>query len=171
MKKIGKVFVALVLMMSMAFTASAQKAPKFGHIDFPALIQMMPGQDSINAAYETYAKGLENQLTTMQAELENKQMDYEANQATMSNIIKQTKERELQDLYNRLVEFQQQAQQDLANYENELLQPMIERARDAINSVAKENGYSYILNTTQGMVLYSDPSDDILPMVKAKIGI
>lgn len=170
MKKIGKLVVVVVL-MSMAFTASAQKAPKFGHIDFPALIQMMPGQDSINAAYETYAKGLENQLATMQAELENKQMDYEANMATMSNIIKQTKETELQDLYNRLVEFQQKAQQDLGAYENELLKPMIEKARKAINKVAEENGYTYILNTTQGMVLYADPSDNIMPMVKAKIGI
>ncbi|MCF8367256.1 MAG: OmpH family outer membrane protein [Bacteroidales bacterium] len=170
MKKIGKVIVVLV-MVSMAFTATAQKVQKLGHIDFPALIQVMPGQDSINAAYETYAKGLENQLTTMQAELENKQMDYEANQATMSSIIKQTKERELQDLYNRLVEFQKQAQSDLGNYENELLQPLIEKARKAIDDVAKENGFTYILNSTQGMVLFSETSNDIMPKVKAKLGI
>lgn len=170
MKRISKVFV-LVVLMSLAFTATAQKAPKIGHIDFPSLIQMMPGQDSINSAYEAYAKGLDNQLATMQAELENKQSEYEANVATMSNIIKQTKEKELNDLYNRLVEFNQQAQQDLSNYENQLLQPLIDKARKAINEVAKENGYTYVLNTAQGMVLYSDGGDDLMPKVKAKLGL
>lgn len=170
MKKIAKVFFVLVLMTT-AIAANAQKVQKFGHIDFSSLIQMMPGQDSINSAYETYAKGLSNQLTTMQAELENKQMDFQAKEPTMSNIIKQTKEKELQDLYNRLVDFQQQAQQDLQNYENELLKPLIDKARKAIEKVAEENGYTYILNSTQGMVLYSQPSNDVMPLVKTKLGI
>lgn len=170
MKSISKVLVIVVL-MSLAFTATAQKVQKIGHIDFPALIQSMPGQDSINKAYETYAKGLENQMTTMQAELENKQAEYEANQATMSAIIKSTKERELQDLYNRLLEFQQKAQGDLGNYENQLLNPLIEKARKAVNDVAKEKGFSYILNTAQGMVLFSENGENIMPFVKAKLGI
>jgi len=122
-------------------------------------------------AYETYAKGLDNQLTTMQAELENKQMEYEASQATMPDIIKKNKEKELQDLYNRLVDFNQKAQQDLGKYENELLNPLIEKARKAVNEVAKEKGFAYILNTAQGMVLYFESGEDVMPFVKAKLGI
>jgi outer membrane protein len=157
--------------MGIALTLSAQSGQKFGHIDFPALIQTMPGQDSLNKAYEAYARGLENQMQVMQSEFENKQMEFEANQAAYSNLIRQTKERELQDIYNRLLEFNQQAQQDLTTYENDLLQPLIEKARKAIDEVAKENGYTYILNTTQGMVLYAEPSEDILSKVKTKLGI
>jgi len=170
MKRISKVLIVALIMLT-AFTATAQKAQKIGHINFPELIQMMPGQDSINAAYEAYAKGLDNQLATMQAELENKQMEYEANQTTMSNIIRQTKEKELQDLYNRLVEFNQSAQQDLTNYEAELLDPLITKARKAVDEVAKENGYTYVLNTTQGMVLYFEDSHNLMPKVKAKLGL
>jgi len=170
MKRISKVFLVVIL-ASLAFTASAQKVQKIGHIDFPSLIQLMPGQDSINMAYETYAKGLDNQLTTMQAELENKQMEYEASQATMPDIIKKNKEKELQDLYNRLVDFNQKAQQDLGKYENELLNPLIEKARKAVNEVAKEKGFAYILNTAQGMVLYFESGEDVMPFVKAKLGI
>jgi outer membrane protein len=170
MNRIKNVFFTLA-MIGFAITASAQSGQKFGHIDFPALIQAMPGQDSINRAYETYARGLENQLEMMRTEFENKQMEFEANQSTYSNLIRQTKERELQDIYNRLIEFNQQAQQDLVSYENQLLQPLIEKARKAIDAVAKENGYTYILNTTQGMVLYAAPSEDIMPRVKTKLGI
>jgi outer membrane protein len=170
MNRIKKVLFTLAF-IGIAVTVSAQSGQKFGHIDFPALIQAMPGQDSLNKDYETYARGLENQMQVMQSELESKQMEFEANQATYSNLIRQTKERELQEIYNRLLEFNQSAQQDLANYENQLLQPIIEKARKAIDDVAKENGYTYILNTTQGMVLYAAPSEDILPQVKAKLGI
>ncbi len=170
MKRISKVFVVVSIML-LTFTTTNLNAQKIGHINFPELIQMMPGQDSINAAYETYAKGLDNQLATMQAELENKQMEYEANQATMSNIIKQTKEKQLQDLYNRLVEFNQTAQQDLTNYESQLLEPLITKARKAIDEVANEEGYAYVLNTAQGMVLFFENGDDLMPKVKAKLGL
>jgi outer membrane protein len=110
-------------------------------------------------------------MTTMQAELENKFMEYQANQATMSNIIKQTKEREIQDLQTRIEEFNQQAQLDLGEKEQELTAPVIEKARKAVEDVAKENGYTYIFNSTEGLLLYATPGDDVLPMVKKKLGI
>ena len=162
---------AVLAFVSFTFAAAAQKAPKFGHLDFAKLYAMMPGQDSIKTAYETYAKDLQNQMATMQAELENKYADYTTNQATMSNIIKQTKEREIQDLQTRIETFNQQAQQDLADKENELTAPVIEKARKAVEAVAKENGYTYIFNSSQGMLLYSDPGDDITTLVKKKLGI
>lgn len=169
MKKTIK-FLAILVLVTFTFAANAQ-SQKFGHVDFAKLYSLMPGQDSIRVVYEAYATGLQNQMTTMQAELENKFMEYQANQATMSNIIKQTKEREIQDLQTRIEEFNQQAQQDLATKEQELTAPVIEKARAAVEDVAKEKGYTYVFNSTEGLLLYATPSDDILPLVKAKLGI
>jgi outer membrane protein len=170
MKKIGKVLAVLVLLTS-TFAVSAQAQQKFGHINFSRLYSQMPGQDSVIKVYETYARGLQNQLATMQAELESKITEYQANQATWSNIIKQTKEREIQDIQARMEEFNQQAQQDLVDKEDELTRPIIEKARKAIEDVAKENGYTYIFNSTDGLLLYATPSDDVMPLVKKKLGI
>jgi len=169
MRNFVKILTVLVF-VSFAFSANAQKAVKLGHLDFAKLYSLMPGQDSIKAVYETYAKGLQNQLTTMQAEWENKLSDYQANQATMSNIIKQTKERELQDLQTRMEEFNQKAQQDLSDKEAELTQPVIDRARKAVEDVAKENGYTYVFNSTEGLLLYAG-GDDLMPLVKTKLKI
>ena len=169
MKKTVKVLAILVL-VTFTFAANAQ-AQKFGHVDFAKLYSVMPGQDSVRAVYEAYATGLQNQMTTMQAELENKFMEYQANQATLSNIIIQTKEREIQDLQGRIEEFNQQAQQDLGQKEQELTAPIIEKARKAVEDVAKENGYTYIFNSTEGLLLYASPSDDVMPLVKAKLGM
>ena len=169
MKKTVKVL-AILILVAFTFTANAQ-TQKFGHVDFAKLYSIMPGQDSVRAVYEAYATGLQNQMTTMQAELENKFMEYQANQATMSNIIKQTKEREIQDLQTRIEEFNTQAQQDLGEKEQELTAPIIEKARKAVEDVAKENGYTYIFNSTEGLLLYATPNDDVMPLVKAKLGM
>jgi len=89
----------------------------------------------------------------------------------MSSIIKQTKEKEILDLQRRIQEFQQTAQEDLQNKENELTAPIIEKARNAVRDVAKENGYTFIFNSTEGLLLYTEPADDIMALVKKKLGL
>ncbi len=170
MKNVLKIFLVLAVACS-AMQVSAQKTQKIGHINFAQLYEMMPGQDSIRAAFVAHQEQLQAQFQVMQTEYESKLNEYQTNQATMSNIIKQTKEREIIDLQRRIQEFQQTAQEDLQNKEEELTGPIIEKARNAVKDVAKENGYSFILNSTEGLVLYTEPADDIMPMVKKKLGL
>ncbi|MBW6489976.1 MAG: OmpH family outer membrane protein [Lentimicrobium sp.] len=170
MKNILKIFVVLVISMS-ALQASAQKTQKIGHIDFAKLYEMMPGQDSIRAAFTTYQEQLQVQFQAMQTEYETKLNEYQTNLATMSNIIKQTKEKEIVDLQRRIQEFQQTAQEDLQDKEVELTSPIIEKARNAVKDVAKENGYSFVLNSTEGLVLYFEAADDLMPLVKKKLAL
>ena len=61
--------------------------------------------------------------------------------------------------------------QDLAAKEDELTRPIIDRARKAINEVAKEGGYTYIFNASEGLLLYNEGGENIMPMVKKKLGI
>ncbi len=150
---------------------SAQNQEKFGHINFADLYALMPGLDSVKVIYEKYAANVQDQFDAMQTELETKIADYQNNQTTMSEIIRQTKEREITDLQTRMEAFQTSAQQDLQNKEVELTTPIIEKAQNAVKEVAKENGYTYILNSTGGMLLYADPGDDITLLVKKKLGI
>lgn len=170
MKNIFKFILILAIAVS-AMQVSAQKAQKLGHINFASLYEMMPGQDSIKAAFTAYQEQLQGQFQAMQTEYETKLGDYQNNQATMSNIIKQTKEKEIVDLQRRIQEFQQTAQEDLQAKEAELTAPVIEKARNAVKEVAKENGYTFIFNSTEGLLLYSESADDILPMVKKKLNL
>ena len=55
--------------------------------------------------------------------------------------------------------------------QQELVQPFIEKAKAAVKEVAKENKYTYIINAIEDVVLYSEPSDDIMPLVKKRLGI
>lgn len=170
MKKFVSVIVVLFLFAGIS-NSFAQSNLKFGHLDFAALYGEMPGLDSVRIEFENYNKSIQEQFAAMQTELENKFMDYQANVESMSEIIRATKEAEINDLKERLDAFEVQATQDLQNKEMELTAPIIETARKAVEEVAKENGYTYVFNSTEGLLLYATPSDDISKLVKAKLGI
>jgi outer membrane protein len=53
----------------------------------------------------------------------------------------------------------------------ELYSPIIKKAEDAINAIAKEKGYSYIFDTSVGAVLFAQESDDVMALVKAKLSL
>jgi outer membrane protein len=172
-KNIGmkKTFVKFFLLTACIFAFGGVSAQKFGHIDFAKLFVVMPGQDTIQEKYRQYADGLRVQLEAMQTEWETKITDYQSKSSTMTDLIRRTKEKELQDLQGRIEAFQQQANIDLQNKETELTTPLIERAKKAIQDVANENGYTYVFNSAEGLLLVAPPSDDIMPLVKKKLGI
>jgi len=171
MKKALIISGILISFMILATQSIAQVNPKFGYIDSNELLEAMPGKDTIETALQEYGQSLEGQLQAMYQEYQAKVSDYQANSATMSTIIRQTKERELADMETRIQEFQQQADVDLQNKQMELLEPLLTRAKNAIEAVAEENGYTYIFDAGVGMLLYYEKGENILPMVKAKLGL
>ena len=170
MKKIATL---LLIVCSLAFSVQtqAQTKGKLGHIDFATLYSMMPGLDSVKAIFEEYNKNVQQQYADMQTELQNKFADYQANSASMSDIIRSTKEAEINDLKDRMDSFEQTATQDLQKKEADLTAPIIDKAKKAVQEVANEKGYSYIFNSTEGLLLFANPSDNIMDLVKAKLGI
>jgi outer membrane protein len=134
-------------------------------------MKVMPGVDTAQKAIQDFAGQLEDELKAMYAEFEKKYADYERDGALMPQITRNAKEKELQDLQARIRKFEQDAQDVLQEKQGELLQPIIDRAKKAIEEVAKENGYNYVFDSGLGTLLYSDESDDIMSQVKKKLGI
>jgi len=170
MRNILKALVIIILFVA-SIGVQAQTSVKIGYVDFAQIVSIMPGQDSINKKLQAHVASLEAQMKTMQNEYEGKINNYQATQATMSQIIKQTKEKEILDLQTRIEAFNQQAQYDMQNKQNELTQPLIDRILRAIKAVGKENGFTYILNGNEQIILYSDGGINVLPMVKQKLGL
>ena len=170
MKNILKIGILAALIF--AFNLSnAQTKTKIGHINSADLLASMPERDSAQKVLESYAKSLEKTLVEMQAEIESKYQKYMADQKTMNEIVKQSKEKEIQDMQARLEDFQKSAQEDVAKKEQELVTPILDKAKKAIEDVAKENSFTYILDTSAGLVLYFDKGDDVMSLVKKKLNI
>ncbi len=163
--------VAVVALSAFATVANAQNL-KFGHIDSSKLLQQMPEREQARTQLEKYAKQLEDQMAAMQSEFETKYQQYLEQADSLPQVLREAKERELTDIQQRFQMFQQSAQKELSEQEAKLIQPIIDKARQAINDVAYENKFTYVFDLSAGAVLYqSDQSVDLMPLVMKKLGL
>jgi outer membrane protein len=166
MKKI----ISITLLLGLTVISSVN-AQKLGHIALDSLLKSMPESDSAKKVGQAYYMQLANQIESMQKELQQKYEDYQQKQAGYTELIKQTKQQELNEMNQRIQSFQGQAQTSLQRFNDSITRPVIAKAKNAINAVAKEHGYKYIFDTSSGVVLYSEDSDDVYGMVAEKLGI
>lgn len=171
MKKLVKLFFAVVMTVGVSLGVNAQSL-KIGHVDSGAIMEIMPERAKIEQDIQAYAAELQAELQAMYGEYQSKLQDYQANQATMSNLIRQSKEKEIVDLETRISEFQSSADMAMQNKQLELLNPLIEKVQNAVNAVGKEKGFTYILDKAAGVVVFiGDNAIDITADVKAKLGL
>ncbi len=163
--------ILLVVAVTLSTFTFAQKSVKIGHINSNELLAAMPERETVQKQIEDHAAQLTATMDAMRKEYETKVGEFQAKQDVMTDIIRDNKIKEITDLEKRITEFQKTAQADLQKKEETLLQPIIDKAKKAIDDVAKENNFTYILDSSLGVVLYSIDSDDILPLVKKKLNI
>ena len=152
MKNLFKVSLLLVALFMMSGIASAQV--KIAHVNTAEVLDAMPDKSKAEKKLETYYNELQEQLKTMYTEYQNKLQDYQANAETMSNLVKQSKEKELVDLESRITAFQGNAESEFENKRAELLAPLLEKIQNAINTVGKEKGLTYIIDIATGTAVY-----------------
>lgn len=143
---------------------------KFGHIDFQQVFQAMPEREAAQKEVDKVQTGLENELAVMQKELNEKGKAYVAQQKTLSDAVRATKEDEINSIQQRIQNFSQQAQDNMQKEQTKHFQPVIEKARKAIADVGKEQGLIYVFEVN-GLLYHSDQSIDLLPLVKKKLGL
>lgn len=161
-----KIIIIAIVCIGAVFTGNAQK---LGHIDSQSLLLSMPERGAIETELQQYASVLEEHLNTMKGDYEGKVLEIQSN-PNLPEAIYNDKVRKLQELEQSMQEFQMTANQDLAKKETELLQPMIDKAQEAITAVAEENGFTYILDSSTGVTLYNG-GVDVIDLVKAKLGL
>ena len=127
----------------------------------------MPEFKSAEKELQEFGKSLDGQLISMQTELQNMFSDYQQNIESYTDLVKADKEAEIQSLQARVQNFEQNAQISIQQKQIDLLQPINEKLKNAINSVAKENNYTYIFE--KPILLYVEESENILPLVKKKL--
>lgn len=169
MKKVLKLTLAVLLVMS----STSLFAQKFGRINSQEIFATMPETKEADTQLQAYAQELSAQIETLQVEFNTKYQDYQKNEATMNESVKQLKNKELMDIDNRIREYQQIAQQEMLKKQEELLAPIREKITSTINEIAKAGGYTFVYDTTAGAMVYIDEATvtDLGPAVRAKLGI
>ena len=167
MKKVLK----LTLVVAMVLSSTTLFAQKLGRINSQEVIMAMPETAAMQTSLQAVQKDWEENLEAINVEFNNKLQEFQKNLNTMSDAVRQIKEKELNDLRTRGSEVQQMAQQDLGKKEQELMTPIIEKAQNAIKSVSKAGGFLAVFET--GSLIYFDEANltDITPLVKKELGI
>jgi len=169
MKKLLKVALIAVCIVFAGNLAKAQG--KIGYVAVDAIVDQMPETKAAITTITAYNKQFIDQLTTMNNELQSKGQAYQAQRATMTDAIRTAKESELNDLQKRFQDYQNTAQQQVQAKQAELGKPIIEKVRAAVAQVAKEKGFTYVINSSQTDLVVSPPGDDLAAEVKTKLGL
>ncbi len=172
MKSILKYSIMLIIAVTMSVTAYAQK---IGYVDSGSLLTMMPKVKEAESNLETLGKQLQAKGQKMMQDFQVKYQDLER-RAQAGDIAPKDQEAQvalLKDEENKILQFEQEMQTQLATKREELLAPILDEVRNAIQAVAKENGYTYIFDGSPGVgvLLYADESTNVTSLVKAKLNI
>lgn len=172
MKNSMKWFLLTACMMLALSVSAQQKTLKLGHIDGNKLLGAMPEMAEAQKAFQQKQEEVQKEMATLRDQFQKLITEYTQNEKTYSDIIRNAKQQEINELNQRIQKFEEIASNELQKAQGDLMTPVMEKATNAIKAVGKENGYTYIFDTNAGSIVYfSETSDDVLPLVKKKLGI
>jgi len=166
-----KFIVAGVMALAILSASSTSAQTKIAYIDTDVLISLMPEAIKVDAELKEYQNSLIQQGQDLQKEADNRANAFVKDSATMTPAMREIKRGEIVKLYQRLQNYEQEAQEKTNQMAQQKIGPIRTKAFEAIKAVAKEKGYGYVLDASTNTILVSPPGDDLLPPVKLKLGI
>ena len=162
-----------ILLGMMLVMVSSVNAQKFGYINSAELLAELPAVKSADSELETYQKQLMTTGEEMVKKLEAKFQSYsqEAQGGLLSQVEMQKKEEELGAEQQKIQNFEVEVQNKILNKRETLYKPILDKVKVAIENVGKENGYTMIFDTSTGTILHADASENVMSLVKAKMGM
>ena len=148
-------------------------AQKFGYLNSAAPLSEMPDVKQAQANLDALKKQLQKKG---QQELEQLQKDYQEvqrkyDQGLLSPKLQEEEVARLRTKEQGLAKTEQDMIKQLAEKEESLMKPILDRVNGAIQSIAKEDGFTYIFDTSTGVLLFAEDSLDVTAKVKSKLNM
>jgi outer membrane protein len=160
---------AFITVIALVTTGQVNAQSKIGYISTEELVSIMPETAKADTNLQQFRAALIQNAQEKESSLETAIQKFIKDSVTMSASVKDVKRGELQKMQGELQGEQQRIQEQLQRRQQELIAPINKKAFDAIQSVAKENGYSYIFE--KGALLVAPPGEDILQLVAKKMNV
>ncbi|MBP6386341.1 MAG: OmpH family outer membrane protein [Pseudarcicella sp.] len=172
----NKFIASLVAVFALLSVSESSAQNKIGYINVDYILMQLPESKGVEAELKSTQQQYDNIYQSKVKEFQEKLADYEKNGATMDDVIKADKEKQLQNLKQSIEEVGQNSQQSLQKKQVQLLQPLLKKIEDNMHIVAKENGYAYVFNSDAGQgttpILLHAPDDaNISDLILLKLGV
>lgn len=168
MKKLKRNFIALFFLISPLYFMNAQV--KVAHIEVQKLISEMPEVIAAQKELEKLEKSYTTEMESTYKEFQTKAQTYAADAANQTEITNQARQKELETMQQNIQQYQQTVSQDLQKKQADMMRPLIEKARTAIEEIAAEQGFNYVLDSSAGGSVIIAKGTDIMSEVKKKLG-
>ena len=164
-----KLIVLLLMFLPFAGVVNAQEV-KIAFVNTQEIFMALPETKDAQQKIEQLNNDYKKELETMNGEYQKKYSDFIAQQDSLTENIKVRRMQEVQDMQQRIDNFVQVAQQDVAKQQQDLMMPIQQKLQDAIKAVGAEQGYTYIIDPQ--VLLYTGPNAiDATALVKTKLGL
>jgi len=167
-------YIAAALLFA-AYSGNSQDVQKIGYADWNYIFSAMPEFKQVDTDLKVHGELLQQQIMAKTQELEKKATEFRALPALTPEAILADKQREIQLLDQGLQQFQQDAQKSYEAKRTQLMDPVFSKVGRAIEGVAIEHGYAFILNPTLmgggDILLYTDAKFDVSDLVLKKMGV
>jgi outer membrane protein len=164
-------FISIITILLISMTTFGQQL--FGHVNSQEILNAMPEAATAQLALQEELEGLQEQGQIMMQEFESQQKDFQINQENMNEAVRNDKLKSLENLQERIMLFEQSAEQSIQMKQAELFEPILTKIQNEIDEVAKENEYAYIFDLVglQGGVVYKNDTYDVTLLVKKKLNL
>ena len=166
MKKMKSLFVAIMLFVGATSFVNAQS--KIAHIDTQALAEAMPEMKAAQSQLEKLQRTYDTEIKTLSKEFETKLKQYEVEAESKTAEVNAKRAEEVQGMQANINAYRQGAMEDLQKKQEDLIAPILEKARTAIQKVGRSQGYQYVLDSSS---LLLAEGKDLLVDVKKELGI
>lgn len=164
---------AAVFFMSTLVLSAQTDAPKYGHLNLGNLMAQLPqtkvAEDSLGVFMTQLSA--KDSVMTKAFETAYLQLQKEYNEGSLTPVMLQQRQAQLEKQRQEIQEFEAKAQKDIEARRAQLLQPIYSKVEEAIKAVAQENGYLMIFDISTGAMLFAAETIDVMPLVKKKLGI
>ena len=163
--------VILAVALALPFSAFAQK---FGTIDLESVFQAMPETAAMQTQLTDTSKKYEEEFAKLQEEVNKLYAEFQniQNDANTPESIKERRIQEIQERAQKVDQFRNTAQQDLARLQDTLMAPIQTKIQDAVKAVGAEGSFTFIFPNEQGLLLYMGTDvTDVTSLVRAKLGL
>ena len=165
MKRLKSLLIATVLFLGTIQTSNAQA--KTAHVDVNELISKMPAMLDAQKQLEKLSATYDADYKVMAEEYQNKIKKYDQEASTVTDVVNQTRQTEVQDLVKRITDYRENAQKELQKKESDMVKPLMDKVKAAIQKVGKAKGFQYVLNAAD-LLLTDGP--DLTADVKKELG-
>ena len=162
----------ILLIAATAFAAvTAFAQPKFAHVNSTELVQLCPEMDKARETMNAASAEAQETFNDMQTEFNTKLQTYQSKGSSWTQATRESKEKELTEIQQRIQEFSQTVQMELQQQQEQLMQPIYQKVNEVVQDLAKKGGYIYVFDIQSLLYVDEAQSHDLTAEARKALNI